>query len=103
MASWYAIAAMRHLGEPGSPPLGSRIVSQAAGVPFQFTRQMLQKLCRVGLVTAVRGADGGYTLGTLSDGFHQNGSRPHSAATTGLIEPNDRNRLQRIERSVLEI
>lgn len=62
MAVWYNIAAMRHLGEPGSPPQNSRKVCEAAGTPRHFTRQSFTKLCHAGLLTAEVGLRDGFTL-----------------------------------------
>ena len=62
MATWYCIAALRHLGEPGSIPMSSSTACRAAGVPHNFTRNALLQLMCARVVTSTGGKSGGYVL-----------------------------------------
>lgn len=46
----------------GEGPVSAREISEHRGIPARFLEQLLVLLRRAGLVTAVRGARGGFTL-----------------------------------------
>ena len=61
--SEYGLLALIDLGcRYGSGPVSAREVSERQGVPSKFLEQLLAALRKAGLVSAVRGARGGFTL-----------------------------------------
>lgn len=61
--SEYGLLAMIELAcRPSGEPVSAREISQAQNIPAKYLEQLLVALRRSGLVTAVRGARGGFTL-----------------------------------------
>ncbi len=61
--SEYGLLALIDLGcRYGCGPVSAREVSERQGVPAKFLEQLLAALRKAGLVSAVRGARGGFTL-----------------------------------------
>jgi Rrf2 family protein len=61
--SEYGLLALIDLGvRYGNGPVSAREVSERQGVPSKFLEQLLAALRKAGLVSAVRGARGGFTL-----------------------------------------
>lgn len=61
--SEYGLLAMIDLAcQFGSGPVSAREVAERRGIPPRFLEQLFVSLRRAGLVTAVRGARGGFTL-----------------------------------------
>jgi len=61
--SEYGLLALIDLGcRYGSGPVSAREVSERQGIPLKFLEQLLAALRKAGLVTALRGARGGFTL-----------------------------------------
>ena len=61
--SEYGLLALIDLGvRYGDGPVSAREVSERQGVPGKFLEQLLGALRKAGLVSAVRGARGGFTL-----------------------------------------
>jgi Rrf2 family protein len=61
--SEYGLLALIDLGvRYGTGPVSAREVAERQGVPLKFLEQLLASLRKAGLVSALRGARGGFTL-----------------------------------------
>lgn len=58
----YALKALTELAKHPNAPLGSPIIAQKHTISQNYLEQLLITLKKSGLVTATRGANGGYTL-----------------------------------------
>ncbi|WP_428303688.1 RrF2 family transcriptional regulator [Lacipirellula sp.] len=59
----YALAAVVQIAaNGGSRPLANRIICETAKMPERFVLQILRHLVNAGVLTSVRGVDGGYKL-----------------------------------------
>lgn len=59
----YAVrAALELAASPDRAPVKGTVLSEAQGIPLQFLEQIMLELKRAGLVSAKRGAHGGYWL-----------------------------------------
>ena len=63
----YALRAMTVLARNASISLTGREISHAADIPPKYATKVLQSLAKGGLINAVRGTGGGYTLNMASD------------------------------------
>lgn len=71
----YGVRAMFHLTlHYGKGPIPVRTIAEEQGIPEYYLEQLIGALRRAGLVTSVRGAQGGYTL-----------SRPPERITVGDV------------------
>lgn len=61
--SEYGLLALIDLGcRHGSGPVSAREVAERQGIPLKFLEQLLAALRKAGIVTAIRGARGGFVL-----------------------------------------
>ena len=59
----YAIVAVLELALNGEhTPLQAKLIAQRQGIPARFIEQILQALKQAGIVSSLRGAQGGYSL-----------------------------------------
>ncbi|HHT73097.1 MAG TPA: Rrf2 family transcriptional regulator [Firmicutes bacterium] len=59
----YGVRAMFHLTlHYGKGPIPVRTIAEQQGIPEYYLEQLIGALRRAGLVTSIRGAQGGYTL-----------------------------------------
>jgi Rrf2 family protein len=62
--SEYGLLALMHLARTcGAEPVSARGIAEAENIPIKFLEQLFAQLRRAGLVTAKRGAHGGFILG----------------------------------------
>ena len=59
----YAVRAARELGLAHPDTLTAEAIAQRQELPLAFTKQILGRMRRAGVVVAQRGGDGGYRLG----------------------------------------
>jgi Rrf2 family protein len=60
----YAIRIVARLaGDAERSPLSSTVLADDTGVPYRFLRKIVRRLVATGIVTSVRGRDGGLLLG----------------------------------------
>src|SRR5947207_9029773 len=58
----YALRAATVLASSGPGPVKSEAIAAAEGIPLRFLHNILAALTRGGVLTSLRGADGGYEL-----------------------------------------
>jgi Rrf2 family protein len=58
----YALRAATVLASTGPGPVKSETIAAAEGIPLRFLHNILAALTRAGILTSLRGADGGYEL-----------------------------------------
>jgi Rrf2 family protein len=58
----YALRATTVLASAGPGPVKSETIAAAEGIPLRFLHNILAALTRGGILTSLRGADGGYEL-----------------------------------------
>ena len=58
----YALRAATMLASSGPGPVKSEAIAAAQGIPLRFLHNILAALTRAGILTSLRGADGGYEL-----------------------------------------
>jgi len=58
----YALRAATVLATTGPGPVKSEAIAAAEGIPLRFLHNILAALTRAGILTSLRGADGGYEL-----------------------------------------
>ena len=58
----YALRAATVLASSGPGPLKSEAIAAAEGIPLRFLHNILASLTRAGILSSLRGADGGYEL-----------------------------------------
>ncbi|HEV7685849.1 MAG TPA: Rrf2 family transcriptional regulator [Acidimicrobiia bacterium] len=58
----YALRAATVLAATGPGPVKSETIAAAEGIPLRFLHNILAALTRGGILTSLRGADGGYEL-----------------------------------------
>jgi Rrf2 family protein len=58
----YALRAATVLATTGPGPVKSEAIAAAEGIPLRFLHNILAALTRGGILTSLRGADGGYEL-----------------------------------------
>jgi len=58
----YALRAATVLASSGPGPVKSEAIAAAEGIPLRFLHNILAALTRAGILTSLRGADGGYEL-----------------------------------------
>ena len=58
----YALRAATVLASSGPGPMKSEAIAAAEGIPLRFLHNILAALTRAGILTSLRGADGGYEL-----------------------------------------
>jgi Rrf2 family protein len=58
----YAVRAVTALASAGPGPVKSEQIAAAEGIPLRFLHNILAALTRAGILTSLRGADGGYQL-----------------------------------------
>ncbi|HEY4409779.1 MAG TPA: Rrf2 family transcriptional regulator [Acidimicrobiia bacterium] len=58
----YALRAATVLASSGPGPVKSEAIAAAEGIPLRFLHNILAALTRAGVLTSLRGADGGYEL-----------------------------------------
>jgi Rrf2 family protein len=58
----YALRAATVLALSGPGPMKSEAIAAAEGIPLRFLHNILAALTRAGILTSLRGADGGYEL-----------------------------------------
>lgn len=63
----YALRAMVALAHHPEGPVTGRQIADEARIPPKYLTKVLQALARAGLVTAVRGIGGGYTLNATAE------------------------------------
>jgi Rrf2 family protein len=59
----YAVRAARELGLAHPDTLTAEAIAERQALPLAFTKQILARMRRAGIVAAQRGGDGGYRLG----------------------------------------
>ena len=59
----YALRAATVLASAGPGPVKSETIAAAEDIPLRFLHNILAALTRAGILTSLRGADGGYELG----------------------------------------
>lgn len=62
-ASEYALRAVVHLAQNGGGPSSARNIAAATKAPVGFLQKILRSLSRAGVLSAQRGAGGGFCLG----------------------------------------
>jgi len=60
--SEYGLLAMIEIASAGGNPVSARSISESQKIPMKFLEQLLVALRRAGLVSARRGAHGGFIL-----------------------------------------
>ncbi len=65
----YAVRAARELAIEYPNTLTAEGIAERQHLPLAFTKQILARMRRAGVVQAQRGGDGGYRLGTQPDGI----------------------------------
>ena len=63
----YAVRAARELGLAHPDTLTAEAIADRQGLPLAFTKQILARMRRAGVVAAQRGGEGGYRLGLAPD------------------------------------
>jgi Rrf2 family protein len=63
----YAVRAARELGLAHPGTLTAEAIAERQGLPLAFTKQILARMRRAGVVAAQRGGEGGYRLGPAPD------------------------------------
>ena len=63
----YALRAATVLASAGPGPVKSDEIASAEDIPLRFLHNILAALTRGGILTSLRGADGGYELGRKAD------------------------------------
>ena len=58
----YAVRAATALASAGPGPVKSEQIAVAEGIPLRFLHNILAALTRAGILSSLRGADGGYEL-----------------------------------------
>ena len=58
----YALRAAFVLASAGPGPVKSETIADAEGIPLRFLHNILATLTRAGILSSLRGADGGYEL-----------------------------------------
>jgi Rrf2 family protein len=58
----YALRAATVLASAGPGPVKSETIAAAEGIPLRFLHNILAALTRAGILSSLRGADGGYEL-----------------------------------------
>lgn len=58
----YALRAATFLGNAGPGPVKSEAIAAAEDIPLRFLHNILAALTRAGILSSLRGADGGYEL-----------------------------------------
>jgi Rrf2 family protein len=58
----YALRAATALATTGPGPVKSEAIAAAEGIPLRFLHNILAALTRAGILSSLRGADGGYEL-----------------------------------------
>ncbi|HEV7534126.1 MAG TPA: Rrf2 family transcriptional regulator [Acidimicrobiia bacterium] len=58
----YALRAATMLASSGPGPVKSEAIAAAEGIPLRFLHNILAALTRAGILSSLRGADGGYEL-----------------------------------------
>src|SRR3954469_24619496 len=58
----YALRAATVLASSGPGPIKSEAIAAAEDIPLRFLHNILAALTRAGILTSLRGADGGYEL-----------------------------------------
>ena len=58
----YALRAATVLASSGPGPVKSETIAAAEGIPLRFLHNILAALTRAGILSSLRGADGGYEL-----------------------------------------
>src|SRR5207244_11972391 len=58
----YALRAVTVLASSGPGPVKSEAIAAAEGIPLRFLHNILAALTRGGILSSLRGADGGYEL-----------------------------------------
>jgi len=64
--SEYGLLAMVEIAASGTRPVSARLISEHQNIPIKFLEQLLVALRRADLVTAIRGARGGFVLAGAS-------------------------------------
>ena len=109
----YALRAATVLASSGPGPVKSEAIAAAEGIPLRFLHNILAALTRAGILTSLRGADGGYELtrpsGTITVADVIRAVEGPFAAGGGPDSPAPDNTLRRVwavvranERAVLE-
>jgi Rrf2 family transcriptional regulator, cysteine metabolism repressor len=63
LRSTYGIMAAVDLAmQPGSAPIQAKAIARRQGIPARFLEQVLHAMKKAGLVSSLRGAQGGYVL-----------------------------------------
>ena len=119
LRSTYGImAAVDMAMQDGFTPVHAKSIARRQGIPARFLEQVLQSMKKAGVVSSVRGAQGGYVLTkkpselsvaevleALDDSFPSrlgfNGHVPHGAKS-GLLLTKVWKRVYEAERQVLE-
>lgn len=121
LRSTYGIMAAVDLAmQPGSAPIQAKSIARRQGIPARFLEQVLHAMKKAGLVSSLRGAQGGYVLTkkpsdvSVADilealdgpflpvaGF-QRQSPARRAARSDVLLGNVWNRVHEAERHVLE-
>ena len=63
----YAVRAARELGLAHPDTLTAEAIAERQALPLAFTKQILARMRRAGVVAAQRGGEGGYRLGSPPD------------------------------------
>ena len=63
----YALRAATVLATSGPGPVKSEAIAAAEGIPLRFLHNILAALTRAGILSSLRGADGGYELTRLPE------------------------------------
>ena len=65
----YALRAVTVLAKSGPGPVKSEAIAAAEDIPLRFLHNILAALTRAGILSSLRGADGGYELTRSPDGI----------------------------------
>jgi Rrf2 family protein len=117
----YALRAATVLASTGPGPVKSETIAAAEEIPLRFLHNILAALTRAGILTSLRGADGGYELSrdaatiTVADviraveGPFAAGGGPDAPVGRSAVRPGSRESLRAVwamlranERAVLE-